>query len=196
MFRNLSRVLVVLVVLLAVVGTVAADGRINSGSFHLGGDTLFCYQGTGCELLNLNGVSLGMWSQADIDSAIAASDAAGANQQVGGDVQGSYGPAQLWVVWNGPDAVMKSLKLVGWDNWGKWSEFSFDIDESGSFVSLQEAVDPMACYVDLVANKMKGPNGETGGFLIIQWDRVSFFPKYFLSDNTLGLPACEFHGPR
>ncbi len=130
--RRVVQTLVVMMVMLAVVGVVSADTRINPAANHIGGDTLFC-GARGCELLNLHGVSLGLWPQADIDAAIAASDASGDNSQVAGEVQGTYGAVQLYVVFIGADTNEKQLCLYGHDEYNKENNFCFKRQASGDY---------------------------------------------------------------
>ncbi len=143
MKHNLVRVMVIVAVLFAFVGAVSADGRMNpSPDNNMGGDSMFCYKGKGCELLNKRGVSLGKWSQADIDAAIATSRETDSNVEVApeGGIIASYGMSRLFIVFDGEGTfpgdlryVENSLKLIGYDEYNKWVEFTFKIQGSGAY---------------------------------------------------------------
>lgn len=143
MKRNIVRIMIVVAVLFAFVGAVSADGRMNPApDNNMGGDSLFCYQGDGCELLNKRGESLGVWSQDAIDAAIATSRETDSNVEVApeGGIIASYGMARLFIVFDGEGTfpgdlryVENSLKLVGYDEYNKWVEFTFKIQKSGAY---------------------------------------------------------------
>lgn len=143
--RNLGRIAILLILLAALVGTVSADdGRINLPPYHLGGDTLYCDSASGCTLLNMNGQFLFNWPQGDVGSAIAAADESGENQLVGSGV-GTYGEAQLWVVFSGPNADAKTLCLVGHDEHYKMNEFCFKMFADGVYEQAPVAVQMVDC---------------------------------------------------
>ena len=140
---SIVRMMVIVAVLFAFVGAVSADGRMNSApENNMGGDSLFCYKGDGCELLNKHGVSLGKWSQDDIDAAIALSRETDSNVEVSpeGGFIASYGMSRLFIVFDGEGTfagdlryVENSLKLIGHDEYDKWVEFTFKIQGSGAY---------------------------------------------------------------
>lgn len=120
--------------LLPLYSTAAAQIN-NPINGYMGGDGLFC-DTNGCELLNPDGLSLGAWSQADIQSALI-SCAAGENVEIG-TVDGTYGPFTLSAVYDGPNATPAcSLQFKGFEGVGKESRaYYFEPREDGSYAPL------------------------------------------------------------
>lgn len=133
-FRSLRFVLLI-GILLALFNTAAAQIN-NPINGYMGGDGLFC--GTnGCELLNQKGVSLGKWSQADIQAALATCAAEGKNMEIG-TVAGTHGSFTLSAVYDGPNAVpVCSLQFNGFEGDGKESKaYQFEPRDDESYEPL------------------------------------------------------------
>lgn len=153
-----SIILVLACLLLTIGGAVSADdGRINPPPYHFGGDTLYCDQGAGCRLLNLNGQLLGSWAESDIAAALAAVDQTGQNSPVG-DVAGSYGTATLWAVKSDDGSGNKQLCLFGFDEWYKQNYGCFAVTTNGKYLPIS-LVSPPDCsmfsvgtWVSLIAD--------------------------------------------
>ncbi len=132
--KQVTRILVFVALLSLFIGSsvLADDGRINRTPYHFGGDTLYCNEEDGCTLLNLTGLAIANWPQADIATAFAAVDETGVNTQVGVE-QGTYGPMQLWAV--SPDATTgnNTLCLIGFDEWGKQNDMCFQVTPGFDF---------------------------------------------------------------
>jgi hypothetical protein len=125
--RNLGVVVLISILILVFASTVQADdGRINRAPYHFGGDTLYCYENEGCNLLDLNGVELTSWAESAIGAAFTNVELTGQNSLVG-DGQGSYGPVQLWAVPTEETNGNKKLCLVGFDEWGKLNDMCFAV---------------------------------------------------------------------
>jgi hypothetical protein len=149
MFRSISRVLVVVLALLALAGVVSADGGINgSANGFFGGDSLFCDSVRGCWLLNgnrpANGsvpVLLGEFPQADIQAALGTCVAEGHNVEIG-TIQGTYGPFTLSAVYDGPNAhPICSLQVNGTEAEGKPAKpYSFAPKDDGNYDSIPAPV--------------------------------------------------------
>lgn len=142
---NRSSIIVVLacLLLLTIGGAVSADdGRINPPPYHFGGDTLYCDQGAGCRLLDLNGQLLGSWAESDIAAALAAVDQTGQNSPVG-EVAGSYGTATLWAVPTNDTSGNKQLCLFAFDEWYKLNYGCFAVTTNGKYLPMPLAGDPV-----------------------------------------------------
>lgn len=133
MFGKISRVVVVVLALLALVGTVSAQVN-NPVNSYLGGDSLFCNSARGCWLLNEHGVLLGEFAQADIQAALATC-AAEAHNVIIGTIDGTYGPFTLSAVYDGPNAnPVCSLQFNGSDGEGKEAKpYVFTPRSDGSY---------------------------------------------------------------
>mgnify|MGYP001455569257 CR=1 FL=1 len=143
---NRSNTLAVLAGLLLLIlgGAVSADdGRINPPPYHFGGDTLYCDQGAGCSLLNLNGTLLGTWAESDIAAALAAVDQTGQNSLVG-EVSGTYGTASLWAVPTSETNGNRQLCMIGYDEWGKRNDMCFAVTTDGKYLPAPLALGHVA----------------------------------------------------
>ena len=140
MFGKISRVVVVVLALLALVGTVSAQVN-NPVNSYLGGDSLFCNSARGCWLLNSNSpakgsvpVLLGEFPQVDIQAALETC-AAEAHNVIIGTIEGTYGPFTLSAVYDGPNAnPVCSLQFNGWEGEGKEAKpYVFTPRSDGSY---------------------------------------------------------------
>jgi hypothetical protein len=147
MTRKISRVLVVVLALLALVGTVSAQINLPANGY-LGGDSLFCSSARGCWLLNSNRpangavpVLLGEFPQADIQGALATC-AAGATNVIIGTIQGTFGPFTLSAVYDGPNAdPVCSLQINAFEAEGKESKpYGFAPKADGSYSPVPQPV--------------------------------------------------------
>jgi hypothetical protein len=147
MFRSISRVLVVVLALLALVGTVSAQINSPANGF-IGGDNLFCDSVRGCWLLNsdrpANGSVpglLGEFPQADIQAALATC-AASASNVIINTIQGTYGPFTLSAVYDGPNASpVCSLQINAFEAEGKESKpYGFAPKDDGSYSPIPQPI--------------------------------------------------------
>ena len=140
MMRSIVRVLVVVLALLALVGTVSAQINSPANGF-IGGDSLFCNSVRGCWLLNSNRPAngsvpalLGEFPQADIQAALTTCAAEGHNVEIG-TINGTYGPFTLSAVYDGPNAdPVCSLQVNGTEAEGKPAKpYSFAPKSDGNY---------------------------------------------------------------
>lgn len=133
--KRFVRVFVVVLLFGLLIGSsvMADDGRINRTPYHFGGDTLYCNEEEGCTLLNITGLGIANWPQADIATAFATVDQTGVNTRVGVR-EGTYGPMQLWAV--SPDATTgnNTLCLIGFDEWFKLNDMCFQVTPDFKFL--------------------------------------------------------------
>lgn len=145
--KHFVRIFVVTALLCLMIGgsVMADDGRINRTPYHFGGDTLYCNEEEGCTLLNITGLGIANWPQADIATAFATVDQTGVNTQVGVR-EGTYGPMQLWAV--SPDATTgnNTLCLIGFDEWYKLNDMCFLVTPDFTF---QQAALPVPAPIVL-----------------------------------------------
>jgi hypothetical protein len=147
MMRSMVRVLVVVLALLALVGTVSAQINSPANGF-IGGDSLFCNSVRGCWLLNSNRPAngsvpalLGEFPQADIQGALATC-AASASNVIIGTIQGTFGPFTLSAVYDGPNAdPICSLQINAFEAEGKESKpYGFAPKSDGSYNPVPQPI--------------------------------------------------------
>ncbi|MAS33334.1 MAG: hypothetical protein CL610_04970 [Anaerolineaceae bacterium] len=128
------------VLLLLSLQAVLADERINQ-VHHFGGDTLYCTQADGCWLVNMQGETLWEVSQATIDDALAAACETGTSGYIEAGM-GTYGPSTIGVsCYLGYDP---SLKLIGYDEWGKVNTMLFPTTYEPVYAPPMELPEPTA----------------------------------------------------
>jgi hypothetical protein len=190
MFRSISRVLVVVLALLALVGTVSAQINSPANGF-IGGDNLFCDSVRGCWLLNsdrpANGsvpTLLGEFPQADIQGALATC-AASASNVIINTIQSTYGPFTLSAVYDGPNASpVCSLQINAFEAEGKKSKpYGFAPKDDGSYSPIPQPVpaeeevtnvvveEHFYCTFDLVPGNFLSADGihRGTGFDLMTW---------------------------
>lgn len=136
MLGKTSRVLVIVLALLALVGTVSAQVNNPVNGF-MGGDNLYCNSARGCYLLNAKGVLLGEFPQTDVQDALTTC-AAEAHNVIIGTIDGTFGPFTLSAVYDGPNAKpICSLQFNGFEGEAKESKsYTFIPNSDGSYQSV------------------------------------------------------------
>jgi hypothetical protein len=154
------RLVGILVMVLALVGVVSADGGINgAANGYLGGDSFFCSSTRGCWLLNSNSPAngsvpalLGEFAQADIQAALATCAAESHNVTIG-TIQGTYGPFTLSAVYDGPNAdPVCSLQINASEGVGKEAKpYVFKPTPNGGYDPIASSTELVRCQWDLAA---------------------------------------------
>lgn len=116
--------IVILLLLSAFQGVLAEDNRINQ-VHHFGGDSLYCDEDRGCWMLNSDGDLLWEVPQATIDDLFEIACASGMSEFIDAGL-GTYGPATIGI--SCYDGYEPTLKLTGYDEWGKLNTLSFGRD--------------------------------------------------------------------